>query len=531
MKFLARWLPQSGWKRRVVLTLLAGMATLVLLVATVVIAFQFGPVRMWFFSHFMVGDLNRKLEPPPEPSLKAGQLALLSTNAAGIARAADFYNPTSVWSVHFHFTSNEWVALGPKKVPAIHQFIRPDGTVILRNPQASRAGIAGVLGIDLPWSTGRVDIGNLSFTNAGIRFKGNGTFLAGMSSYKRPLKVELDRQEKGRALFGRTIFNFGNLLADRSMLSDALAYEYCRQAGVPSPRTTFSRVLLSIDGRFSGRLLGLYVSVENPDPKWAQEQFGVKGVALFKPVTMELFSDLGTDWKPYEEIYDPKGTITTNHQQQVIDLARLVTHGTDTEFQNRIGSFIDLEAFARFLACEVLLSNYDGFLSNGQNFLFYIHPTTGLIGFIPWDLDHAWGEFSMIGTAESRERSDIWNPWVGKHRFLERMMKVERFRALYKAELKRQLETVFIPQRLAGRLDELAGVIRPFVSEESTNRLDKMEQAISSTWPEGPRDGNAFDENRPVFPLKRFFKARAESVSAQLEGRAKGIVVVREQQK
>lgn len=95
----------------------------------------------------------------------------------------------------------------------------------------------------------------------------------------------MNKQSKDQQLAGRALLNFGNLSADLSFLSDALAYEFFRDAGVPAPRTTFARLFLSIDGKFTDRLIGLYVLVENPEDQWAEEAFGVKDVALFKPVT------------------------------------------------------------------------------------------------------------------------------------------------------------------------------------------------------------------------------------------------------
>ena len=118
-----------------------------------------------------------------------------------------------------------------------------------------------------------------------VRHKGNGTFLSALRTYKRPFKVDLNKQSKDQQLAGRALLNFGNLSADLSFLSDALAYEFFRDAGVPAPRTTFARLFLSIDGKFTDRLIGLYVLVENPEDQWAEEAFGVKDVALFKPVT------------------------------------------------------------------------------------------------------------------------------------------------------------------------------------------------------------------------------------------------------
>src|SRR5439155_3008768 len=155
------------------------------------------------------------------------------------------------------------------------------------------------------------------------------------------------------------------------------------------------------------------------------EVFGIKGVALLKPSTYELLYDLGDDWKAYEPIYDPKTKLTQPQQRRVIELARLVSRAGDAEFGRRIGEFIDLDEFARFLACEVLLAHYDGILMQGQNFFLYLDPRSNRFGILPWDQDHSWGEFPFIATADQRERASIWHPWARSNRFLERLFAVE----------------------------------------------------------------------------------------------------------
>jgi len=524
---LFRWLPKSRWKRFVVLTIVGGFTFLLLLVVSGYFLWRIPKVQSLLMTAMFNFQLRQPLETPPAPSLPPEAAAALSTNATALLSAAELFRPTNVWAVHLSFTSNQWAALGPKSVPPVPGFIRPDGSVILRNTNASRAGVAGVLGLDLPWSQSSVEFANVAFTNVGVRFKGNGTLLGALRTYKRSFKVDLNKQVKSQQLVGRKTLNFGNLSADFSFLSDALAYEFYRDAGVPAPRTTFARLLLTIDGRFEERLLGLYVMAENPDAEWAREHFGVDGIALFKPVTYELFKDLGDDWKAYEGIYDPKTKTKPKHQRRVIELTKFVTAASDGDFAARVGEFIELDEFARFLACEVILSNYDSILDNGQNFLLYLDPRTDKFGFIPWDLDHSWGEFPMIGTADSRERASLWHPWVGENRFIERMLKTEPFRERYRREVERLLAALFVPERLNRRLDELAAVVRPFIGEESTNRLAKFEIAVADKWSDGLRDGNPFDPNRPVFQLKRFFGARAESVKGQLEGKTAGVELTR----
>src|SRR2546430_8936495 len=50
-------------------------------------------------------------------------------------------------------------------------------------------------------------------------------------------------------------------------------------------------------------------------------------------------------------------------------------------------------------------------LTDGQNFYMYLDPRSNKFGFIPWDLDAAWGNFWIASRAE-QERASIWHPWI-----------------------------------------------------------------------------------------------------------------------
>lgn len=523
MPKLLGWLPKRRWLRWTIIIIGTGFMLLVALAVGAYFLLRQPSVQSRLMTMMFRHKLNQPLPTPPSPSLPAEFQVRLTEHPESIDNAGELFVATNIWDVHLHFTAGQWAGLGPNEVPPVPAFNKGDGRVVLRNPEASRPGLAGVLGFDFPWSTCDLELGGRLFTNTAVRFKGNGTFLSGLGSYKRPFKLDLNDHVTHQLIGGRAKLNLANLLAENSMLTDTMGYEFYREAGVPAIRTAFARVLLSLDEKFGNRLLGLYLLIEEPDKKWARETFGTDDVAIFKPVTYEPFQYLGTDWKEYETIYNPKTDVTTAQQQRLIDLTRLCTKADDEEFNRRIGDFIDLPKFATWFACEVTLANYDGFLTTGQNYLVYLDPRTDRFSFGPWDLDHSWGEFPYIGTAAERERASIWHPWTGKNRFLDRTLKNEAFRHLYRAELERLQTKIFQPERLGKRLDKLADLIRPFVTEESTNRLAKFEACVASTWPDGPRDGNPMDPNRPAYPLKRFFKARSESIAAQLAGQEAGV--------
>lgn len=442
--------------------------------------------------------------------------------ASGVHSAAAFYLTTNVWVMHLRFSAEQWAALTPRRVPPVPRLMQRDGTIVLRNPNAQRNGLAGSLGFDFEWTHADLELGGRTFADVACRYRGNGTYMNSLFGLKRPLKVDLDKYVTGQDLAGVRTLNFANLVIDSSCMSDALAYELFREAGVPAPRTAYAWLRLSAAGQFDDKPLGLYLLIEAIDGEFAADRFGSKEGAIFKPVTYDLFQDLGPDWAAYEPIYDPKTKLSQAHQQRVIDFARLLTHASDAEFAERVGDFLDLDEFARFLSGLVLLSSYDGFLSTGQNFYVYLDPRSDKFGFIPWDLDHAWGGFPFIGTPDDRENASIWRPWVSRNRLLERLMPVERFREIYQKRLGEILEAVFVPERLARRIDEVAAVIRGPVAAESSYRLRRFDQSVSTNWIERPQlaqDG----PTGPVRQLKRFIVNRAQSVRDQLEGRSQGV--------
>lgn len=520
----------ARWRRRVAITVPSVVLLFVMLGGTAwYIDSLTGHSRL--ISMFLIWSAKQEgktvpgLAQPARPWPADAASARLS--AAGVRSAEDLYRTTNIWLAHLKLTREQWDAIQPKRIDPLPHFFQPDGTVLLRHPEAQRSGLAGVLGFDFHWTHADLEFGGISFANVAARIKGNGTYLGSLHSDKCAFKVDLNRFTKGQTLGGADELTFNNLVNDHSYLSDALAYEFFREAGVPASRTAYAYLSASVTGQWDHKPLGLYVMVEAVDGDFALRHFGTKRTPIFKPVTYELFKDLGDDWTNYQAIYDLKTKATAEQLARVMEFARLMTHAHDGEFARRVGEFLDLEKFARYLACEVLLSNYDSFLSNGQNFHLYLHPDSNKFGFIPWDLDLSWGGFFLLGTTRDRERASIWHPWVGQHRFLERVMAVEAFRRLYRAELEELLAGLFVPERLHRRIDALAAVVRSPIAAESDFRLGKFEQAVSAEPREPSTEKEEQGANRPAHQLKRFVEKRALSVRRQLDGKSDGVIMRR----
>lgn len=467
------------------------------------------------------GQFSEPPEGPAPAPLRAFAAFTNRLSADALTNAAALFSTTGFWTVHLRFTPQQWAAIEPHQIEPLEQH---GGRFELRNPAAKRNGLAGVRGVEFEWVHAAVEFEDRTFDDAAVRYKGNGTYLRSQRSAKRPFKVDLNKFDKGNEIAGRTTLDFANLVADDSCIHDALGYELFRAAGVPAPRTAYARLWTTV-GTAAPSFLGVYELEENLDEDFAKERFGTRKGVLFKPVTLDLFKDLGDDWSAYQGIYDPKGKITADQSGRVMEMARLLTHADDATFAKRVGEFIELDEFARFLAGMVLLSSYDGFLNNGQNFYVWLSPDTRRFQFIPWDLDHGWGDFTIVGSPEDLAHASIWHPWKNQHRLLERMMAVPDFQARYRKALEDMLATVFVPEHLHRRIDELAAALRPEVAEESTRRAVRFEEAVTETkLGAASRNGSGWGRNRPPYPLKWFITERERFVREQLARSREGVV-------
>ena len=315
--------------------------------------------------------------------------------------------------------------------------------------------------------------------------------------------------------------NLHNSIRDRTGLNEAIGYRIFRDGGVAAPRTAYAKVYVTVPGKHDRQYFGLYNLVEDVGAAFVEEQLKVSKGALFKPVTPNLFSDMGNDWKSYNQTYDPKGTVSDDQKRRVMEFCQFASTASDADFAAKLGDYVDLDNFARYMAITAWLTDVDGILGPGQNYYVYLHPTTQKFMFIPWDQDQSFGQFPR-GSQEQREKLAVRKPWAGNNAFLEKVFKTEPFRTAYLARMREFNETIFQPARVAAQVDELAGVIRDAIKEESEERLTDLNNAIEGktvTSSIGP------GMNVPVNSIKPFVESRAKSVRDQLEGKSEGLTI------
>jgi spore coat protein H len=433
--------------------------------------------------------------------------------------------------VRFHLTMSEtqFAALapagGPKFGPPGFGRKPPEGTH--RN----------TFGVDLPWSRGDVTFDGETYKDVGVRYKGNYTFLATARSLKRSMKFDLNRNVKGQKLDGLTMLSFNCGVSDPSRAREALSYAFFRDAGVPASRTAFAELTLTVPGKYDKELVGVYTVVEQVNKRFLKRHFKDGTGMLLKPEGLHGgLAYLGANWRPYENRYRPRSSPTDEQKKRLIDFTKLITRGSDEAFAKEIGSYLDVEAFLKFIAANALLSNLDSYLGYGHNYFLYLVPQTNKFVFIPWDLDLSLATWPAAGMPEQQVNLSIHHPHAGQNKLLDRLFAIKEHKEKYLAIIKDLTATSFTKTKLLDHLKEIEKALRAPMTKEARAVAARKEGGGGGGFGKGfggggfgkgfggggfgmGFGGGAFGHSMPP---RRFIERRTASVAAQLAGKARG---------
>ena len=220
----------------------------------------------------------------------------------------------------------------------------------------------------------------------GLRLKGGGSFRALDSGGKPAFKVDFAAVHDEQSFSGVKKLGLNNMVSDPSFLSESMACRAFAEAGSPSIRTR--HVALTVDGE----PWGLYLAVEHVGRRYLSERFGsddgnqyegslrlVQGerrVADFTEEGIDRF-ELDTEGEPADRL-DLRGFV------QELDAATSAAEQTDV-----MERWLDLDAFLLYVALEVYVIHWDGYVGTPSNFRVYFEPDDQRFRFIPWGCDDA----------------------------------------------------------------------------------------------------------------------------------------------
>lgn len=373
---------------------------------------------------------------PPPPKTKVTSPAKINatvrTPVSPVLSKLPFHTQDVLHTVRIALSSDAWEKIQPK----------PKG--FMQN--------------DFPEQPAKVTVDGKSYT-VSIRFKGNGTYMMSGSLIKRPFKIDIDKIVKDQNINGITTLNLGNNVMDRTGLREALAYELFTQLGVPCSKTTFADVTLDIPGVAENRSVGLYSIPEQLDARFFARHYPKPVTLVLKPENANGFPKLDT-WKKYEAMYDPKGKPTEDDKKRFVEFVAFLHDSPDAEFAAKLGDYLDIENFARFLAGTVVTSAMDSILAMGHNYYIIRDPVSGKFQFLPWDLDLAFGAFPMAGA--DGVKLSVNKPFTDREILLKRFLSVPKAKERYDVACR---DAVAIMRKLDPLRAKLDRVVAPAIAK------------------------------------------------------------------
>jgi spore coat protein H len=291
-----------------------------------------------------------------------------------------------------------------------------------------------------PWGHADVRLGGEEFRNVGLRYRGNYSFTSSSAAapLRASLKLKLDTYgTKGSWAGIKTLnFNAGNL--DTTLTREALAFALFRAAGVPAPRTAYAEIRFTVPGVFDNTRGGYYVMIENVNRAFLKEALPPGQGLLMKPEGTRggIQAPAGTTWASYKGVLRPDREATAHEQQRVMEFAQLISQTDVALFRARIGSYLDVEEFLRFVAINAFIENWDSYLGGSHNYYLYLDSSDDKFRFIPWDEDLA------MGTRGGGQGINLAFPMQGNQPLIYWLLEDPAVQARYRAVLKELSLTV-----------------------------------------------------------------------------------------
>jgi hypothetical protein len=346
----------------------------------------------------------------------------------------------------------------------------------LRNQQPGPPELtcSGGTGVDAyTYFPATITIDGVTTEQVGVRKKGN---LGSLSTTRPGLKVKAAEYVAGQRLAGQKQLTLNNNKQDDTLISQCLGYGLFRAAGLPAPRCAFAHVTLN------GQDLGVYSNIETIRDQFLTRSFG---------------DDSG---RLYESGGDFAAGATGGFQPKDVDapdcsdldaLAAALT-APDGQLAARVGGVLDLPAFLRYWAMEVVTGHWDGYANNRNNYFVYHDPGRDRLRFIPWGTDALFS---------ARQRTTRPQSVYACGALTWRLYAAPPTRAMYLAALRAVLDDVWDANTIVAEVDRLEALLTPFADPTATGAYHERLELVRAF----VRDREAvlraeLDAGEPVWP-------------------------------
>jgi spore coat protein H len=352
-------------------------------------------------------------------------------------------------------------------------------------PEGRLVHVGGGFGGYFPWVRADLVLNGLEIKDTGLRYKGNASFVKPTpgNPFRTNIKVKTDLFDAKADWEGVETLNFNAGARDPSLMREALAFAVFRAAGVPAPRTAYAELTFNVPGLHENAPGGVFTLVENVNKQFLKHALPLGNGLLMKPEgTRGGVLSLGANWDAYIPVYRPEREATPHEQQRVMEFAGLISQTDVALFREKIGTYLDVDEFLRFVAVNVFIANNDSYLTGNHNYYLYLDPKDDKFRFIPWDQDGSMGGPFARAVIAANVGPDLLRPPGANNALIYWLLDDPAVLEKYRAIVKELAATVFTAPVLNKMIAEAEQVI-PNGDPATKTFLNTRATAVQSLLP------------------------------------------------
>ena len=314
-----------------------------------------------------------------------------------------------------------------------------------------------------------VSINGVVFPQVGIRKK---AFNGSKNPTRPSLKIKLNHVDKKGQIDGLTNLTFNNNQQDVSLISQFMGYGLFNAADSPAPRCAYAKLTVN------GQNLGLYSHVERIHRPLLQRAFGNQDGVLYEGTLVDFLID-------WEGSFEHKFGNDKLGRKKIKELIKVLNEENE-DIEQAIGRLVDLDSFYTFWVMEGLLSFWDGYSGNRNNFFIYLNLETNKFHFIPWGADSLFERFSPIKD-DSKDPASVKKQGLITHRLYQ----LESGRQRYEQVLRNILEHHWDEKALLMETERIETLVKPYLVHQTKAEIAQIVQEEARGWIEWLRKNPA----------------------------------------
>jgi hypothetical protein len=350
-------------------------------------------------------------------------------------------------------------------------------------PPGGRPGEGGFGGGDMTpenpmWVPATIEFEGKTWTNVGIRYKGNSSLTSGWRSgtLKLPLKLDFDEFEDDypeiddQRFYGFKQLSLANGFSDPSFLRDVATSAILEEAGLPSARTAFCKVILDYgEGPVT---LGLYTMIEVVDDTMVDRYFGSDDGNIYE-ADGSAASFAASSYDQIEQSFQKENNEEEADWSDIEALFEVVhaeRRTTDpASWRANLESLFDVDGFLEWLAISAVIQHWDAYGNMSHNYYLYHDPDSGRLKWISWDHNMAMstgmadrGGRGPGSRSVSLDKADVNDSWP----LIRYLLDDPVYYALYLDYLAETVAGPFDPDHVAQIYQTWAELIEPYAAAD-----------------------------------------------------------------